>query len=187
MSTVVRSFVFFLTLVVWPGVLLALCENRAVVDSDSTSFPKPNGVDNLMFYIQRDPNANTICYALNLDHTGKPDHRKPMDIFWMRYAEDGRRQDLNYIQRVFAYGIKIKKADSHEIEFRSVAYDKLPMYIRKGPSGYRVEARIGGEVCTLQRIYVRIDGGSFLSPNVLYVQLEGVNARGKLVVEQIKP
>ncbi|SEK21664.1 DUF4833 domain-containing protein [Parapedobacter koreensis] len=154
---------------------------------DTTAFPIPKGVNNLMFYIQRDPNANTVCYALNLDKQGRLDKSKPLDIFWMRYAEDGRRQDLNYIQRVFAYGIKVKKIASNEIEFRSVAYDKLPLYLRRGATGYYVQTRIDGETCVLRRIYVRIEGGSLFSPNVLYVQIEGVNRQGKAKVEQIKP
>jgi len=156
--------------------------------ADTADFPVPDGVDHLMFYIQRDPNANTVCYALNFDRQGKLNTKEPLDIFWMRYAEDGRRQNLNYIQRVFAYGIKqVKPVAGNEIEFRSVAYDKLPLYLRKGASGYYVRTTILGEPCILKRIYVRIDGGSLFKPNVLYVQLEGVNPRGQNKVERIKP
>lgn len=155
--------------------------------ADTTSFPVPKGIANLMFYIQRDPNANTVCYALNLDNHGNLNKEEPLDIFWMKYAEDGRRQDLNYIQRVFAYGIKVKKLSRNEIEFRSVAYDKLPLYLREEVSGYRVYTTINGEECVLKRIYVRIDGGSMFSPNVLYVQVEGTNRRGKPRTERIKP
>lgn len=182
----IKKYIVWLVFIVLPYCAWA-GPMPAASTADTTIFPVPKGIDNLMFYIQRDPNANTVCYTLNIDSQGKLDKSKPLDIFWMRYADDGKRQNLNYIQRVFAYGIKVKKVAANEIEFRSVAYDKLPLYLRKGPSGYHVQTRIAGEMCVLKRIYVRIDGGSLFSPNVLYVQIEGVNRQGKAKVEQIKP
>ena len=35
--------------------------------SDPDTFPVPSNVAGLLFYIQRDPNTNTIVYELNID------------------------------------------------------------------------------------------------------------------------
>lgn len=75
----------------------------------------------------------------------------PFGIFWMRYAEDSRRKELNAIRQ--------------------------SPCLREN----------GGEECVLKRIYVHIDGGTFLNPDIVHVPLEGVNAKGKQKVEQLKP
>src|SRR5690606_19305031 len=48
-------------------------------------FPVPKKIDNLLFYIQRDPNTNTICYALNYNSDNKVDEKEPVRVFWIRY------------------------------------------------------------------------------------------------------
>lgn len=155
----------------------------------SSPYPAPTGVENLMFYIQRDPNANTVCYTLNLDKNGNLNSSEPLNIFWIRYTEGGHRKPLNFIQRTFAYGIKVKSRSPTLYEMRSVAYDKLPLYLKKDAQGkYGVYARIANKECLLQCIFVRIDGGTLFSPNVLYVELKGTEiATGKVIVERIKP
>lgn len=152
-------------------------------------YPAPEGIEKLMFYIQRDPNANTVCYTLNLDKNGEVNSSEPLKIFWMRYADGGGRKSLNYIQRSFAYGIKVKSRSSTQYELRSVAYDKIPLYLKKDAKGaYAIYTRIANKDCQLERIFVRIDGGSFLSPNVLYVELKGIDVvTGKTIYERITP
>ena len=50
-----------------------------------------------LFYIQRDPNTNTICYELNVDKNGKFEEEDPVHVFWIRYPEGGMRKELNFI------------------------------------------------------------------------------------------
>ncbi|MFD1140085.1 DUF4833 domain-containing protein [Larkinella insperata] len=142
-----------------------------------------------MFYIQRDPNTNTICYEVNLDKEGKPEKNNPIHGYWIRYPEGGQRKDLNFIQRKFAYGINSKSIGNDAYELRSVAYNKIPLYLRKDPDNqYHVYVDIDKKECILNRIFIRIDGGTFWHPNVLYIELKGVNpATGKTVIQRIKP
>ncbi|WP_347156856.1 DUF4833 domain-containing protein [Pontibacter chitinilyticus] len=156
--------------------------------SPQDSFPVPKGIRNLLFYVQRDPNANTVIYQLNQTEQGGLNEQEPVHIFWIRYADKGERKELNYIQRKFAYGLKYKKIgkDSYELEF--VSYPKLPLYLRKAADGkYHVYATINQKQAILDRIFVRIQGGTFWVPNVLYVELKGKDATtGKVVIERIK-
>ncbi|CAG4994019.1 hypothetical protein DYBT9275_01291 [Dyadobacter sp. CECT 9275] len=157
--------------------------------SDPDTFPVPSNVPKLLFYIQRDPNTNTIVYELNQDERGQISEKQPVHTFWIRYPEGGIRKDLNYLQRKFAYGINSRALGNGVFELRSVAYSKLPMYLRRDVKNqYHVYTDINNKKCMLSRVFIRIDGGSFWSPNVLYIELKGVDiATGKTVVQRIKP
>jgi len=157
--------------------------------SDPDTFPVPSNVSGLLFYIQRDPNTNTIVYELNVDNKGKISNDQPVHPFWIRYPEGGTRRDLNYLQRKFAYGINSKSLGNGNYELRSVAYSKLPLQLRKdGKNQYHVYTDISNKKCILSRVFIRIDGGTFWAPNVLYIELKGIDlATGKTIVQRIKP
>ncbi|TLU99377.1 DUF4833 domain-containing protein [Dyadobacter luticola] len=177
-----------LTLVSYSGSYSA--EKKPVnAAADPDDFPVPKNIPGLLFYIQRDPNANTICYQLNVDDQGRLKEKDPVHTFWIRYTDGGERRDLNYLQRKFAYGINFKPTGNAAYELRSVAYSKLPLYLRRDSKNeYHVYANIDKKECVLTRVFIRIDGGTFWSPNVLYIELKGTDtATGKTVVQRIKP
>jgi hypothetical protein len=157
--------------------------------TEPDEFPVPNNVPGLLFYIQRDPNTNTICYQLNIDKQGKISEKNPVNTFWIRYPEGGIRKELNYLQRKFAYGINSRAIGNAAYELRSVAYSKLPLYLRRDTRNeYHVYTSIDKKECILSRVFIRIDGGTFWSPNVLYIELKGTEiATGKTIIQRIKP
>lgn len=176
-----------LTLVSYAG---GLSDKKAGTNAtDPDDFPVPNNVPGLLFYIQRDPNTNTICYQLNVDKQGKISEKNPVNTFWIRYPEGGMRKELNYLQRKFAYGINSKAIGNSSFELRSVAYSKLPLYLRRDTRNeYHVYTSIDKKECILSRVFIRIDGGTFWSPNVLYIELKGTEiATGKTIIQRIKP
>ncbi len=189
-----KKYAFIIILAIGP-LLFSFSKRTIPVKSDPIktvaidSFPVPGNVPGLLFYIQRDPNTNTICYELNTDRQGKVSASDPVHVFWIRYPEGGMRKDLNYFQKKFAYGINSKSLGNGTFELRSVAYSKLPLYLRRDNSNqYRVYAAIDKKECILSRVFIRIDGGSFWSPNVLYIELKGKDvATGKTIVQRIKP
>ncbi|SEW28199.1 Phosphatidylglycerophosphate synthase [Chitinophaga sp. YR573] len=152
-------------------------------------FPVPSNIPHMLFYMQRTPNINTIIYDLNIQKDGTLDEDEPVSVYWMRYADGGEKKDLNYIQRKFAYGIKVKSLGNDKYSVHSVAYAKKDMYLMKSPTGdYHIYAKIGNTMAILNRIYLQIEGGSFWFPNVVYIELKGIDpASGKEIKEQIKP
>ena len=53
---------------------------------------------------------------------------------------------------------------------------------------YHVYATINQKPAVLNRIFIKIDGGSFWSPNVIYMEMKGIDvATGKEVMERFKP
>ncbi len=142
-----------------------------------------------LFYVQRTPNANTIVYELNLDDKGQPDADEPVHAYWIRYTEGGKKADLNFIQRKFAYGLTSKALGNGKYDIRFVSYKKFPLTLMKGADGkYHIFATISQRQFIVNRVFVRIEGGSFWVPNVRFVEFKGTDpATGKEVTERFKP
>ena len=151
------------------------------------NFPVPSGNSNQLFFLQRTPNLNTIVCELNYKD-GKVDPLNPVHVFWIRYGEKGQRQELNYIQRTFAYGIKHRKIAETQYELNFVSYKKIKMYLIFAADGkFHVYSMINKKMCILNKIYLEIRGGTFWSPNVEYVELSGMDpALNQPVKEKLK-
>jgi phosphatidylglycerophosphate synthase len=161
----------------------------AVIKDAVDTFPIPPRNANSLFYLQRTPNTNTIICELN-EKDGKLDKEEPVHVLWIRFAEQKQREELSFIQRHFAYGLKEKDLGNDVYELHFVAYKKLLFYLMKSPVDNRrhVFATITGRQAILNRIYVKIDpGGSFWSPNVEYLELKGVDTgNGRELIQRIK-
>lgn len=154
----------------------------------TTAWPIPSETHQL-FYLQRDPDINTVVYRVNLVD-GKLDTDNPVDIFWIRYAENNERKPLNYIQRTMAFGMTHAILDDGDIELQLVSYKTLPLRLSfdKKKGKHVVYTRISGTQALLDRIYVRIDGGSTFNPNIEYFELFGRQlSSGKAISERISP
>lgn len=147
-------------------------------NSSPLNFPTPKNVDNMLFYIQRDPNINTAIYAINYQENGKINKSNPIKAYWIRYAEKGEKKDFSYIQRKFAYGIESKALNDEEFELQFVSYKKLPLTLKKVDSDqkYHVFVNLNQKKIQVEKIFVRIEGGSFWVPNVKYAEITGIDA-----------
>ena len=153
-------------------------------------FPVPSGVPNQLFYLQRDPNTNTVIYQLNVDRAGRLNEDEPVNVFWLRYDEHGERKDLTFIQRKFAYGLSAEKLAADKYELRFAAYSKVRFYLLRSPTdkALHVYATINGRQLQLERVFLRIEGGTFWVPNVKYIEFKGLNtATRQPAVERVLP
>lgn len=153
------------------------------------TFPVPPANSQSLFYLQRTPNCNTIIVELN-EKNGVIDKDDPTHVLWLRYTEQGQRQELNWIQRHFAYGLKQENMGNDTWVLRFVSYKRIAMYLKKSPvdNRHHVYAEISGRQAILSRVYIRIDpGGTFWSPNVKWLELKGTDTQtGKELVQRIK-
>lgn len=153
------------------------------------TFPVPPRDQSTLFYLQRTPNLNTVMYALNFKDR-KVDADDPIHVYWIRYTEPGHpKKDLNYIQRKFAYGVKTKKTGPEEWDIRLVSYDKIKLTLKRDHKNqFKVFTRINNKDVIFEKSYIKIDGGSFWSPNVLYIELFGKDPdTGKLISTKVIP
>jgi len=157
--------------------------------SANVVYPTPPASGERLFYVQRTPNANTIVYDLNLNSDGKLNADQPVKVFWLKYAEKGQKEELNYIQRKFAYGLNTKAQNNGSYDIRFVSYKKFPLTLMRGEDGkYHIFALVAKKQVILNRIFVKIEGGSFWIPNVAYVEVKGTDPEtGKEIVDRFKP
>jgi hypothetical protein len=150
-------------------------------------FPVPGPNANRLFYLQRTSNTNTIVYELNVKD-GNLNTSNPVHVYWIRYAEQGQTAELSWIQRAFAYGVKVKKLSDSSFRVRLVSYAGYTMYLLKAADGkYKLFAPINGRMMVLNHIFVKIIGGSTFSPDIEYFEVSGFDpATGKAVAERKK-
>ncbi len=149
-------------------------------------FPTPKNIDNMLFYIQRDPNINTAIYAINYQENGKINKSDPIKAYWIRYAEKGEKKDFNYLQRKYAYGIESKTLANEEFELQFVSYKKLSLTLKKIDSDqkYHVFVNVNQKKIQVEKIFVRIEGGSFWLPNVKYAEVTGIDASSNKIITE---
>ena len=157
------------------------------VFAQPAGFPTPSGNTNQLFYLQRTPNTNTVVYELNFVN-GKLNEDDPIHVFWLRYQDKGQKEELSYIQRKFAYGIKYRKVNANQYELTFVSYKKYKMYLLLAADGkFRVYTNINKKMSVLNKIYLEIHGGAFWTPDIKYVEISGKDpASNEAVKERIK-
>lgn len=167
--------------------LMLLCSLASLYTAAQEGFPVPPGNAQQLFYLQRTSNTNTIVYELNTKK-GILNKENPVHVFWIRYAEKGQKAELSWIQRVFAYGVKIKLMPDSSYRVRLVSYAGYTMYLKKGADGkYKMYAPINGQLMILNRLFVKITGGTMWSPDIEYFEVSGLDpANGKTVAEKKK-
>lgn len=185
------SFKYFTKSLIVILILVNIISENLSAQSKNPSplhFPTPKNIDNMVFYIQRDPNINTAIYAINYQENGKINKSDPIKAYWIRYAEKGEKKDFNYIQRKFAYGIESKILNNEEFELQFVSYKKLTLTLKKIESDqqYHVFVNVNQKKILIEKIFVRIEGGSFWLPNVKYVEVTGIDtSSNKTITERI--
>nr|WP_162988991.1 DUF4833 domain-containing protein [Pedobacter schmidteae] len=150
--------------------------------------PNPKG-NNLLFFLQRDPDANTVVYELNYNTDGTLYQNNPIKGSWIRYEENQKFKALSSIEEKFAYGIKSKPIGNDEYEIRLVAYKKMPLYLRKSEEDnkYHIYIKDEGKDLLLKRVFVRVNGGTFWFPKVQYIDLITTNSEsGMEILKRIR-
>jgi hypothetical protein len=173
-------------------ILLLIMALTTSFKTEINSYPKPEGVDNMLFYVQRTINSNTIVYTLNQEKDGNLNEAEPIKAYWIKYAQGGKIDPLTYIQKNFAYGVKSKIFDKEKKSymFEFVSYHKRQFYLLKSATDnkYHVYGYINNKLTILNNILVKIEGGTFWIPNVKYVEVNAFDSStSSEVTEIIKP
>jgi len=149
------------------------------------ALPVPKGINNMLFYLQRDPDANTVVYQLNIKN-GELNADDPVNAFWVKYADKGQVKQLSALQRRLAYGLRAKALGNGRHELRFVSYPKLPLYLVKEGSDYNVLTKVDQRNLILNHIFVRVKEGTLNFPKVEYVELIGTDAEsGRALIHRI--
>lgn len=141
-----------------------------------------------LFIIERSLNANVVHYDARIDRKGELDSTSPVVAYWIMAAEDGRRQELNAIERNTAYGFTVQR-DSSGAFYRMAlaAQKKREILVRLDGAAVRAEMLIGGHRAYLRKIYISA-GRLPVVHLVHYVELFGIDAStGENRYEKVLP
>ena len=162
------------------------------VAKDGKEFPVPKDIKNLIFYVQRTNNINTLIYEFNYDADGELNTENPVKVYWKNYNIDGSTEPLNALQRKYAYGVESFIADAAKktFYFHLVSYKKQEIYLIKSPTTNKYEAfiNLNNRLIEITRVYIHIEGGAFWTPKIKYLDVFGMLPNSKkIVVERVIP
>lgn len=155
-----------------------------------TKFPTPANTKERLFYLQRTPNANTVVYDINVDANGKVDIDDPVKVYWLKYANGGLKQELLGIEQKYAYGVKSMVLDSVKGHFKInlVSNKGIDIFLKPntdaGINLYKALVYINGKLIKLERIFLNINGGTKMKPNITSVEFHGKDENNKYVIEK---
>ncbi len=159
------------------------------IPSIRPAYPVPDDPD-MLFYIERSSNSNTVVYAAHLDSHGRFDKTTPLDVHWRWYNVDGHKKPLNFIERMMAYGVKSVADDGPggaiTCEVAALPERKIRLDL---DNNERPEAlmRFGDRLAKLVYVYLQVDDHG-LMPNVTAMDLFGIDKRtGKPLQEHVIP
>lgn len=170
------------------GLLMGVVDSFANTVLDSFPIPKPTAKQ--LFYLQRTTNSNTIICDLNTDAKGQVLKDNPVHVYWIRYDEGGEKKELSYIQETFAYGIKHDLLPNGVYKLHFVSYKKQVFFLKHSlkDNQYKVYFLLNNKEFVLQKLFVKIEGGTFWVPNVIYMELIGKDEyTGTVISYKFKP
>jgi hypothetical protein len=159
---------------------------------DRASFPRPSGNKNMLFFIQRTLNANTIIYELNIDANGEVIKEEPIKFYYKNYANHGEIEPVSKIQKQLAYGIAIRLVDPEKktYSFCLNACKNKQLYLMKSPGDkrYHVFCNINNQLSILDNVFVKMKMNMVGYPNVESIEINGKSTSKNLnLMETFKP
>ena len=130
------------------------------------------GTNQSLFFIERSKNANIVQYDARLTADGVLDPKRPVDVYWVLLAEDGRHEKLSLLG-ARGYGIDIKRDSSGKSWLMTLAaYPRRHITVRQTGRVVRAEIHIAGKPSLLEKLYIDSTEGRFL-PTVNCIELFG--------------
>ena len=142
---------------------------------------------NHLFVIERSKNKNLVQYDIRLTENTDPPDSRPVNVYWI--LENGRREELNPIEKKYAYGIALQeKLDKDKFKVILAAFKGLEIIVEKLNDSFKAVVSIRGRESILQKIYIKSEETQVGFPRVLYVELFGRSKETGLPIrERISP
>jgi len=142
-------------------------------------YPVPKD-KNVVFYIQKNYNTNTVVYTANISKNGKLNSKNPIIYFWRRYQEDGRKKELSFFESKFGFGVNVKpiKDRPNAYSFTLAGVKNMNMVITQSPNGNaEVASIIGGVPSILERVFIVVAAHK----NLIFPKIASIEVFGKSI------
>jgi hypothetical protein len=94
---------------------------------------------------------------------GHIDAKQPVVAYWIMAAENGRRQELNILERAKAYGFTLRRDGTDSYRLWVVSHREKEIHVYRDGGTVRAEAVIGGRVSLVEKIYIQMRKSFMLS------------------------
>ena len=140
-----------------------------------------------LFVIERSKNKNLVQYDIRLGENSVPPDLRPVNAYWI--LENGRREELNSIERNYAYGVvRQEKLDKDKFKVILAAFKGWEIIVERINDSFKAVISINGRESILQKIYIKSEETRAAFPTVLYVELFGrIKETGLPIKERIVP
>jgi len=116
-----------------------------------------------LFTIEKSSNANRVQYEARVMPDGHIDPKQPVVAYWIMAAENGRRQELNILERAKAYGFTIRQDGQDSYKLWVVSHREKEIHVYRDGAAIRAEAVIGGRVSLVEKIFIQMHKSFLLS------------------------
>lgn len=126
-------------------------------------YPIPNE-PNQIFYVERSSNSNTVVYCAKLDAKGQLDPKEPVVAYWRWYNRGGYIKQLNWPERMLAYGIKsVKREPNGTYSFVIAALPDRTLYVGLDANGRpQALSKAGKRWGKIDYVYLVVDDSGIL-------------------------
>jgi hypothetical protein len=116
-----------------------------------------------LFTIEKSSNANRVQYDARVMPDGHIDPHQPVVAYWIMAAENGRRQELNILERAKAYGFTLRQDGRDSYRLWVVSHPNKEIHVFLDGATVRAEAVIGGRVALVEKIFIQMRKSFVLS------------------------
>jgi hypothetical protein len=126
-----------------------------------------------LFHIERNKNANIVQYDARIGPDGLLHPKEPVAVYWVRLAEQGQTRQLTWLQKKFAFGVKLKlNRDTNTATLKLAVDIGRPLLIKQIDEDYRAIAQINGVDSYVDSLFIHASGKG-ISTRVNYIELFG--------------
>ncbi len=137
-----------------------------------------------IFLFERSTNTNYVCYDINLKD-GALCQEEPLKAYWVLGGET-RIEDLTFLDRKMAFGIKVIKATKDEASIYMTAYKGLTIRICKRKGKWVGIVKLHGHEIVLQKMFAQMKPP--FSVKCEYIEISGTDAEtGEKRCERLLP
>ena len=140
-----------------------------------------------LFFIERSKNKNLVQYDIRLTENRVLPDSSPVNAYWI--LENGRREELNSIEKKYAYGIvRQEKLAKDKFKVILAAFKEMENIVERMNDSFKALVSINGRESILQKIYIKSEETRAGFPRVLYIDLFGrTKETGLPIKERIAP
>ena len=119
---------------------------------------------------ERGDAAELVCVSPPDGADGSLRKKDPVEVYWLKLAEDGARKKLKRIEKRMAYGFKVRDQQADRLRLDMKADIDRDILVEAVDDTFRALIDIDGRRAILERIYIFADE-SGLMPSVEYLEL----------------